>query len=147
MAATTNRIHQFLGTWKMVSASEKLKDGTSRPFKELGPEGTGYLIYSPDGHMCCALTNPHRPRWDEPPSLAQQTAAIEGLVAYAGPFEIDEVNQVVSHFPEVAWRPEWVGSRQVRHFRFDGDHLTLSSDAPEGSPEVEGWAIVWVKAT
>src|SRR5438046_1397299 len=35
---------QFLGTWKLVSTEEKLKDGSSRPYQDVGPRGAGYLI-------------------------------------------------------------------------------------------------------
>ena len=36
---------QFVGTWKLVSTEEKLKDGSSRPYQDVGPRGAGYLIY------------------------------------------------------------------------------------------------------
>ena len=136
---------QFLGTWKLVSSEETLKDGTVRPFRELGPHGVGYLIYAADGHMCAVLTNPDRPRWDDPPTAAQATAAIEGLAAYAGRFEIDEANHVMWHYPEVAWKPDYVGTEQARPYRFDGDRLIFSGKAPEASPDADRWTIVWVK--
>jgi hypothetical protein len=143
--ATATVRSQFLGTWKLVSSEEKLKDGTIRPFQELGPHGVGYLMYAADGHMCCLLTNPDRPRWDDPPTAAQKTAAIEGLAAYCGRFEIDEVNHVMWHYPELAWKPDYVGSRQARPYRLDGDRLTLSAQAPDDSPGVDRWTIVWEK--
>ena len=136
---------RFLGTWKLVSSEEKLKDGTVRPFKELGPHGVGYLMYAADGHMCCVLTNPDRPRWDDPPTAAQMTAAIEGLAAYGGRFEIDEVNHVMWHYPELAWKPDYVGTKQARPYQLDGDRLIFSDKAPEDSPGVDRWTIVWVK--
>ncbi len=136
---------QFLGTWNLVSSEEKLKDGTVRPFKELGPHGVGYLMYAADGHMCCVLTNPDRPRWDDPPTAAQTIAAIEGLAAYGGRFEIDEVNHVMWHYPEVAWKPDYVGTKQARPYRFDGDRLIFSDKAPEDSQGVDRWTIVWAK--
>jgi hypothetical protein len=138
---------QFLGAWKLVSSEEKLKDGTVRPFKELGPHGAGYLSYAADGHMCCVLTDPDRPKWDDPPTDAQKTAAIEGLVAYGGRYEIDTAKHEMLHYPEVAWKPDYVGTKQVRPYRFDGDRLIFSGTAPEDSPEVDRWTIVWAKAT
>jgi hypothetical protein len=138
--------NQFLGTWKLVSSEEKLQDGTVRPFKELGPHGVGYLIYAADGHMCCVLTNPDRPKWDDPPTAEQKTAAIDGLAAYSGRFEIDEVNHEMWHYPEVAWNPDYVGTKQVRPYSFEGNRLIFSGKAPEASPDVDRWTIVWVKA-
>jgi hypothetical protein len=34
---------QILGTWKLVSAEETLKDGTTRPFPSFGPHAKGFL--------------------------------------------------------------------------------------------------------
>jgi hypothetical protein len=145
LRTTASTRSQFLGTWKLVSSEEKLKDGTVRPFKELGPHGVGYLMYAADGHMCAVLTNPDRPKWDDPPTAEQKIAAIEGLAAYCGRFEIDEVNHVMWHYPELAWKPDYVGTQQARPYRFDGDRLIFSGAAPEDSPDAERWTIVWVK--
>jgi hypothetical protein len=142
---TTSVRSQFLGTWKLVSSEDKLKDGTVRPFKELGTHGVGYLIYAADGHVCAVLTNPDRPKWDDPPTAAQKTAAIDGLVAYCGRFEIDEVNQVMWHYPEVAWNPGWVGTKQARPYRLDGDRLIFSDKGPEDRQGTDQWTIVWEK--
>ena len=66
-------------------------------------------------------------------------------MTYCGRFEIDEVNHVMWHYPELAWKPDYVGTRQARPYRLDGDRLTLSARAPEDSPDVDRWTIVWVK--
>ncbi len=47
---TASARSQFLGTWRLVSSEDRLKDGTARPFKELGPQGVGCLMYAADGH-------------------------------------------------------------------------------------------------
>ncbi len=138
---------QFLGTWKLVSTEEKLEDGTTRPYKDQGPHGIGYLMYTSDGHMCAELTNPDRPKWDNPPTAAQKLAAIEGLAAYCGRFEIDEPNHVMWHYPEVAWDPGFVGTKQRRPYRFEGNRLIFSDkQAPGEDPSVDRWTIVWEKA-
>jgi len=115
---------RFLGTWKLVSTEDKLKDGTVRPHQGFGPHGTGYLMYEPDGHMCAVMTNPDRPRWDAPPTAAQKVAAMDGLAAYCGRFEIDE----------------------PRAYRFEGNRLIFSSQATrEDKPDVVRWSVVWEK--
>jgi hypothetical protein len=73
------------------------------------------------------------------------TAAIEGLAAYGGRFEIDEVNHVMWHYPELAWKPDYVGTKQARPYQLDGDRLIFSGKAPEDNPGVDRWTIVWVK--
>ena len=137
---------QFLGTWKLVSSEEKLKDGSVRPYKFLGPHGVGYLMYAADGHMCGELTNPDRPRWDSPPTDAQKIEAIEGMAAYCGRFEIDEANHVMWHYPELAWTPNYVGTKQARPYRLEGNRLIFSGKASQdGDKDVEQWTIVWEK--
>lgn len=122
---------QFLGTWKLVSSEEKLKDGSARPYKILGPHGVGYLMYAADGHMCGELTNPDRPRWSNPPTDAQKIAGIDGMAAYCGRFEIDEANHVMWHYPELAWTPNYVGTKQARPYRLDGNRLIFSGKASQ----------------
>jgi hypothetical protein len=137
---------QFLGTWKLVSAEDHLKNGTVRPYSVLGPHGVGYLMYTPDGHMCAELFNADRPKWDEPPTAAQKMAAIDGLTAYCGRFEIDEVKHVMMHYPEIAWMPNFVGTDQPRPYRFEGGRLIFSDKAgPDDEKDVESWTITWEK--
>ena len=137
---------QFVGSWKLVSTEEKLKDGTSRPYKEVGPHGVGYLIYAADGHMCAELTNPGRPKWDDPPTAAQKIAAIEGLTAYCGRYEIDEANKTVWHYPELASDQGYVGTKQRRPYHFEGNRLIFSGkQPPDEDQSVDRWTIVWEK--
>lgn len=143
-AASVQR--QFIGAWKLVSTEEKLKDGSVRPFKEFGPKGLGYLMYSADGHMCAELMNSERPTWDDPPTAEQKIAAIEGFAAYCGRFEIDPVKHVMWHYPDVAWQPNYVGTKQARPYRFEGGHLIFSDKAaPDDKDDVTRWTIVWEK--
>jgi hypothetical protein len=144
--ATSGIQKQFFGTWKLVSTEEVLKDGTSRPYQDVGSHGMGYLMYMADGHMCAELANPDRPNWDDPPTTAQKLAAIEGLAAYCGRFELDEANHVMWHYPEVAWKPSYAGSKQRRPYRMEGNRLTFSDkQSPEDDPTVDRWTIVWEK--
>ena len=137
---------RFIGTWRLVSARETLKDGTVRPYKNLGPKGQGYLMYSADGHMCAELMNPERPRWDTPPTAQQKAASLEGFVAYCGRFEVDAAKHLMTHYPEVAWKPNYVGTKQVRPYSFEGEHLVYSARTPpDGEPEVVEWRIEWEK--
>jgi Lipocalin-like domain len=138
---------QFVGTWKLISTEEKLKDGSSRPYQDVGPHGTGYLIYTADEHMCAELTGADRPKWNVPPTSAQKIAALETFSAYCGRFEVDEVNHVMWHYPELALDPNFVGTKQRRPYRFEGNRLIFSDkQAPEEDDQtVDRWTIVWEK--
>jgi hypothetical protein len=138
---------QFVGAWKLVSTEEKLKDGSSRPYQDVGPHGTGYLIYTADGHMCAELTSADRPKWSVSPTPAQKIAAMDTFTAYCGRFEVDEVNHVMWHYPDLALNPNFVGTKQRRPYRFEANRLIFSDkQAPEDHDEtIDQWTIVWEK--
>jgi hypothetical protein len=139
---------RFLGAWELVTTEQRLTDGSKRPYRQAGPNGKGYLIYTADGHMCGELMNPDRPVWKDrrSPSDAEKASAIDGLIAYCGRYEIDETNKVIYHYPEVAWSPNYVGTKQARPYKFNGDLLTFSGKVVD-EPGVESYSITWRKAT
>ena len=137
---------KLIGTWKLVSTEEKLRDGRTRPYPDLGPEASGYLIYTSDGHMCAALMKPGRPQWSHSPDQAtdvEKVSAASGYTSYYGKYRVDEKRQIIQHLPEVSLYPNFIGTTQVRPYRLEGNRMTFS--APEESGEVERWTIVWEK--
>jgi hypothetical protein len=138
----------FVGAWRLVSTEEVLKDGTSRPYSEVGSHGLGYLMYTADGHMCAQLSNSERPKWDYPPTAAQKLAAFDTYTAYCGRFEVDEPNHVVWHYPEMAADPSFVGTKRRRPYRFEGNRLIFSGKQgpDEDDQTVDHWTIVWERA-
>lgn len=138
---------QFVGAWKLVSTEEKLKNGSPRSYQDVGPHGTGYLMYTADGHMCAELTGADRPKWNAPATGAQKIAAMDTFSAYCGRFEVDEVNHVMWHYPDLALDPDFVGTKQRRPYRFEGNRLIFSDkQAPEDDNQtVDRWTIVWEK--
>jgi hypothetical protein len=139
-------LDQILGTWKLVSTEETMKDGTTRPFPAFGPHANGFLMYQRDGYMCAVLTNPDRLKRIDPAHATpeEKLAAAEGTFVYAGRYEIDAQRKQIIHLPEVASNPEYVGSRQIRPYRFEGNRLILS-DVEKDDPAVARWKIIWEK--
>jgi len=137
---------RFIGTWELVSAEDHMTDGSTRPYPATGPNGKGYLMYTADGHMCAELMNPDRPAWKDPrnPSDAEKASAIDGFHAYCGRYEIDEADRVMYHYPEIAGSPNYVGTKQPRPYKFNGDLLTFS-DKVTNEPGVESYSITWRK--
>ena len=125
---SSNAQAQFVGAWKLVSTEEKLKDGTSRPYQDVGAHGTGYLMYSADGHMCAELSGADRGKWNVPPTTGQKAAAVDTFSAYCGRFEVDEVNHVMWHYPELALDPNFVATKQRRPYRFEGNRLIFPAN-------------------
>lgn len=137
---------RILGTWKLVSTKETMKDGTTRPFPAFGPHAKGFLMYQRDGYMCAVLTNPDRFEWADPAHATpeEKIAAAAGTFAYSGRYEIDVKQERIIHLPEVATNPGYVGSRQIRPYRFEG-HRLVFSDVEKDDPSVARWKIVWEK--
>jgi len=137
---------RIVGTWKLVSAIDIMKDGTTRPYPRYGPHGEGFLMYQRDGYMCADLVNPDRAKWADPVHTTpeEKVAAADGTFAYCGRYEIDVTQKQLIHIPEVATDPGYVGSRQVRPYVFEGQRLVLS-DVEKNDPTVARWKIVWEK--
>ena len=138
---------QIVGTWKLVSTEQTMKDGTTRPYPRYGPHAGGFLMYQRDGYMCANLVNPDRPKWVDPVHTTpeEKVAAADGTFAYCGRYEINVKQKQIIHLPEVASDPGYVGSRQVRPYQFEGGQLILS-DVEKDDPTVARWKIVWEKA-
>jgi hypothetical protein len=83
-----------VGTWSLVSFVARRTDGgeTREPW---GQTPAGRLIYTADGHVAAVLAKPDRaPFVSEDPTggtLDEINEAFEGLEAYAGRYEFDEV--------------------------------------------------------
>ena len=138
---------RLVGTWKLVSTEETMKDGGTRPMPSYGANGKGFLMYLRDGYMCADLVNPDRPKWVDPvhATLEEKLAAADGTFAYCGRYEINAEQKQIIHLPEVATDPGYVGSRQIRPYLFAGGRLILS-DVEKDDPTVARWKIVWEKA-
>jgi len=138
--------HRIVGNWRLVSAEETMKDGTTRPFPDFGPRAKGFLMYQRDGYMCAELMNPdrHKSADSGQSTPEEKIAATEGSFAYCGRYKINAKQKWIVHLPEVATDPAYVDSRQVRPFSFEGGRLILS-DIEKNDSSVARWKIVWEK--
>jgi len=146
-AQTESEIRErIVGTWKLVSTEQTMKDGTRRPYPQYGAKGKGFLMYQRDGYMCADLVNAERPKWVDHlhPTTEEQLAMADGTFAYCGRYEIDVKQKQIVHLPEIASDPGYVGSRQIRPYTFEDGRLVLS-DVEKNDPTVARWKIVWEK--
>ncbi|MFY1675593.1 lipocalin-like domain-containing protein [Streptomyces sp. WMMC905] len=99
------------GVWRLVSFHTLAPDGALRP-GPLGDSPTGLLFYSGTGHVAVHMSpagGPHE------------------YLGYAGTWRRE--GDRVLHTLNLAPRPEWLGSVQVRLLELDGDRLTLTGTA------------------
>jgi hypothetical protein len=123
------RSNHLVGTWTLVSFSAVAPNGKKQdPF---GDNPLGQLIYTNDGHMAAVLSRTGRSKFASPDPLggtpSEIKEAFEGMEAYAGTYEINEKEAVVTHRPLVSRMPNWEGGSQQRHFKLDGNRLVLST--------------------
>jgi Lipocalin-like domain len=119
----------LLGTWRLVSY--EARDSEGRVQHPLGENVSGLLVYDGGGNMSAhVMRNDLSPFAAKDPARgtdAELRAAFEGYGSYFGTYIIDEARQTVTHQVRGAWYPNWIGHDQVRHFKFDGNRLLLST--------------------
>jgi len=147
-AASAPTVSQLVGTWKLVSIEDTMKEGKVQPSKQFGPHPHGFLMYEADGHMCATIVNGDRQAWKDPKHAtdAEKIAYYDTLIAYCGTFKLDSATSTVTHYPEVAWTPGYVGSTQPRPFRLEGNKLIITVTAGMSDPVIKRRVLVWQRA-
>lgn len=116
----------LVGTWKLVSATEKTKEGESRV--AFGRDPTGFLTYTSDDRMIGMISHGDRKPLSTPDYVgapsAERAEAFATFLAYAGTYKLD--GSRVIHHVEASWLENSVGTEQVRTIvKLDGDQLLL----------------------
>jgi len=116
----------LVGTWQLKSFSLVVVDTkeTSRPY---GENPTGYIQFSPGGHMVMFLAAGEL----KPPASGGYTDAERADVhraivgAYAATYTVE--GNTVTYHVLTSWRPEWIGRDQIRYFEINGANLTIKT--------------------
>jgi hypothetical protein len=90
----------------------------------MGPKPTGMFIFDKDGNFSVQLHNPDRP------SAADNQSAFSGYGALWGTYEADEARQIFTLITEGCLQPALIGSRTVRHVKFQ-DGVAVFSTTPQ----------------
>lgn len=108
-------VDQFLGSWELVEwVAVNPRGETTHPY---GENAQGQITYTADGRMSAHLMRPPENPSDAPPQH----------LAYWGTFSLQAEAGTVTHHVIGADARNWIGSDQVRQFRFEGpDRLILS---------------------
>ena len=110
---------RVVGTWKLMSYEIEVQaTGAREPV--MGREPTGYATFLPEGRVFFILTGEGRKIAKTDQDRAE---LLKTLVAYSGTYNID--GDTWSTNVEVAWNPEWVGTKQVREFKLEGERLMV----------------------
>ena len=110
-------ITQFIGTFSLVE------------YAPHGDEPIGRISYDGAGRMWAMILPPNRAPLTGTASAEDYRAAMRGVVAYYGTYDVDEATGRVIHHVEAASNPAWIGDDFVRWYRFEDGDLRLSLNA------------------
>lgn len=120
------------GAWRLTDYLAESQNGSV--FYPLGPDASGFILYTHDAHMSATLMHPNRPAFESTDMMGatpnEQASAAVGYLSYAGTFVVDEANVVVTHQIKIALVPNWIGNDFKRKVILAGDKLELRALAP-----------------
>ena len=138
----------FVGAWHLVSWAEATGDGTKTyPY---GEQARGQILYTPSGQMSAQLMRPG--------ADLSRFAGLDGAAAlrelgrttffaYWGTYEVDADAETVTHHIEGCLVPSWVGTAQVRGYRFENEDRLILTPRPAGAqqaaPELKASKLTW----
>ena len=140
----------FVGAWKLASWTVEDASGQSRhPY---GERPRGRLIYAAGGQMAVQIQRADGAL----PELTSQAEAhalawiSSWFFAYYGSYSIDEVAQTVTHRITGCVAPSWIGTDQVREYKFvDDDRLELRAQLEADSEVAQAGGgsnlLVWTR--
>jgi hypothetical protein len=112
---------KIIGIWKLVSFEAEFQ-ATGEREPAMGKNPTGYVIFTPEGRMMAILTAEGR----KASKTDQDRADLwKSMFAYTGMYRFEGDKWITK--VDVSWNPAWVGTDQVRFFKFDGDRLQVIS--------------------
>lgn len=112
------------GRWKLLAAEDLRADGTVARLP-WGPHPVGSIVV--DAGVCylqiMSSDVPAFPGGKVPLADQMKATLLSSYIAYTGPCVVDEAKGSVTLKVEAAWRPDYVGTEQVRYFRFENGKL------------------------
>ena len=131
LVAAANDMERIVGTWKLVSVLyEDAQTRERTPVLGAHPKGT--QIATAKGRWLALVTAEDRP---VPKTDEDRARALRTMISYTGRFRLED-GKVVTRV-EAAWNEAWVGTEQVRAYRFEGNLLHLESP-PQPHPNIGG---------
>lgn len=117
----------FIGTWRLVSCELRRED--SHVVYPYGKDAVGYIMYNEDEYMSVAIMASNRPKFVSGDILRgtteEKASVAETYLSYCGRYEV-KGDKIIHHI-EVSSFPNWIGVKQERFYKFEGDRLTLST--------------------
>jgi lipocalin-like protein len=111
------------GRWKLLAAEDLRADGSVARLP-WGAHPVGAIVV--EGGACyIQIMSSDVPSFAGGATIRDdmKAALLSSYIAYSGPCMVDEAKGTVTLKVEAAWRPDYVGTEQVRYFRFENGRL------------------------
>jgi hypothetical protein len=130
LASASASAQSIQGRWTLLAAEDLRADGSTARYP-WGRHPVGSIVV--EGAACyLQIMSTDTPSFSTttPPAVEQMRATLlSSYIAYSGPCTIDDAAGKVTLKVDAAWRPDYVGTEQVRFFRFENGRL-LFGPAP-----------------
>jgi Lipocalin-like domain len=110
---------KVVGTWKLVSYEVEVQ-ATGQKGPVMGEKPAGYATFTPEGRVFFVLTGEARKAAKTDQERAE---LLSTLIAYSGTYSVEGDKWITN--VDVAWNPDWVGTKQVRDFKLEGERLMV----------------------
>ena len=138
-----------VGIWSLVSYETEDSEGNKT--YPMGENCEGFIMYHPEGYMSAQMMTPGRPKYAggglHTGTQEEMATAAQGYLAYCGPYEVDEQNQIVTHHMSVSMNPTWLGDTQPRYVKLDGDILDITSPPVIVDGKEQNTRLIWKRVT
>ncbi|HKB89424.1 MAG TPA: lipocalin-like domain-containing protein [Opitutaceae bacterium] len=131
--------NKFIGTWKLISTSEKnVATGKITP----RAPSSGQLIYTPNGRLSVQIMKLDRPKVASgaftTATPEEMKGALDGFSSYFGTWELVPSEGCMIHVQDGNLLPNGIGQRAKRYYSFDAaGHLSLTTPARKvGAEEI-----------
>ncbi len=136
----------IVGVWKLISCDAICRNDSVPPV--YGKNPVGQLYYYAAGNMSVHIMKAGRPNFKNETKFravsSEMRAAYESCEARFSTYQVDEECCIINHIVIGGLFPNWTGSLQARHYKFEGNCLILSTE-PIGyiSKEKTVVTLVW----
>ena len=110
---------KVVGTWKLVSYEVEVQ-ATGQKGPVMGEKPAGYATFTREGRVFFVLTGDARKAAKTDQERAE---LLSTLIAYSGTYSVEGDKWITN--VDVAWNPDWVGTKQVRDFKLEGERLMV----------------------
>jgi hypothetical protein len=133
----------LVGSWRLISVEATVTD-TGERVATFGPEPSGRVVVTADGHIMFLITKSNRP---PAANDSERATLFNETIAYSGTLHWHSAGTFVTTV-EMSLFPEEIGTEKLRHFVIDGDRLRITR--PEQTSRVTKGRVavsnlIWVR--